>query len=86
MLVNDMIVARDSKVVNRIRCAPGMFILSLLLGFGLPSPTGLGDSIADTPFVQEYHQAYTVGADSAGNDVRAIAVDGFQNVWIIIDK
>jgi len=82
MLGNDMIVASESKVVDKIPRVPGMFILSLLIGFGLSSPTGLGDSMADTPFVQEYHQVYTVGADSAGNDVRAVAVDGLQSVWV----
>jgi hypothetical protein len=37
--------------------------------------------ITDSPFVQEYHQAYPIGREARQNDVRAIAVDGAGGVW-----
>lgn len=36
----------------------------------------------DVPFQQEYHDAYTVGENPAANNVRKIAVDAADNVWI----
>jgi len=37
----------------------------------------------DTPFIQEYHEGYTVEEDEPeANDVRAIHVDGDENIWI----
>jgi len=82
MLVNHMVVVCESNLVNKIRRPSATHILTFLLVLGLSAPLSLGDGIADTPFVQEYHEGYAVGADSASNDVRAIAVDGSQDVWI----
>jgi streptogramin lyase len=42
------------------------------------SPTA---GITDSPFVQEYHEAYSVGQGPGENDVRAIAVDSIGNIW-----
>ena len=39
-------------------------------------------SLLDTPFVQETHTAFPVGSDKSSNEVRGIAVDQKQNVWI----
>ena len=39
-------------------------------------------SVKDTPFVQETHTAFPVGSDKSSNEVRGIAVDQKQNVWI----
>ncbi|NOX66527.1 MAG: regulator, partial [Chlorobi bacterium] len=36
----------------------------------------------DKPFIQEYHVAYPVGSSTDNNDVRSIAVDSSQNIWI----
>lgn len=36
----------------------------------------------DKPFTQEYHDAYTVSSNKAENDVRSIAIDHADNVWI----
>ena len=36
----------------------------------------------DSPFIQEMHIGYAVGTDSQSNDVRSIAIDSSQNVWI----
>jgi hypothetical protein len=38
------------------------------------------EGIIDTPFVQEYHEAYPIGQEAEQNDVRAIAVDGAGGV------
>lgn len=37
--------------------------------------------IADTPFIQEYHQAYPIVKSGPSNEVRAIAVDQRDVVW-----
>lgn len=39
------------------------------------------DAIPDTPFIQEYHEAYPLEIGSAANDVRAVAVDANELVW-----
>ena len=36
----------------------------------------------DTTFIQEYHVGYPVGVSNGSNDIRSIAVDSLQNVWI----
>ena len=36
----------------------------------------------DSPFIQEIHIGYKVGTDNESNDVRSIAVDSSQNIWI----
>ncbi len=36
----------------------------------------------DHPFIQEYHEPYIVGNETADNDVRGIAVDRQSTVWI----
>ncbi|MDX1934346.1 MAG: hypothetical protein SFU56_17220 [Capsulimonadales bacterium] len=60
-----------------LRSVPA-FVLALL---ALPV-TGLAQSpIRDTPFFQEYHEAFPLGS-AAENDVRAIALDRQQRVWI----
>ena len=37
--------------------------------------------IPDTPFVQEFHERYSIPGGSASNDVRAVAVDSENIVW-----
>jgi len=54
---------------------PWVWIVSVL------SFIGPGSGVADTPFVQEYHEAHPIGQGPGGNDVRAIAVDGADGVW-----
>ncbi len=50
-------------------------VLPLALLFGLATAP-----IPDTPFIQEYHEAYPLPV-AAANDVRAIAVDSDGGVW-----
>ncbi|MCY1719434.1 hypothetical protein OU798_03725 [Prolixibacteraceae bacterium Z1-6] len=40
------------------------------------------DTYKDAPFIQEYHDGYVVSTDNAENNVRSIAVDNNENVWI----
>src|SRR5665647_1847102 len=40
------------------------------------------DVYQDTPFVQEFHDAYQINENKADNEVRSIAVDLESNVWI----
>ena len=37
--------------------------------------------ITDSPFIQEYHEAYPISQGPVENDVRAIAVDGTGSIW-----
>ncbi len=47
-----------------------------------PSIPNTGLSISDTPFIQETHTAFQVGGDRSANEIRGIAVDHRQNVWV----
>jgi len=47
-----------------------------------PSTPVSGLSVSDTPFVQETHTAFQVGIEKQSNEIRGIAVDHEQNVWI----
>ncbi len=40
------------------------------------------EAIPDRPFLQEYREFYVADANSGANDIRAIAVDGKDRVWI----
>ena len=40
-----------------------------------------GNGVPDTPFAQEYHEAYIIGEKAGANDVRAVAADGGGAVW-----
>lgn len=40
------------------------------------------DVYYDTPFIQEYHEAYMVGNNPDDNRIRSIAVDRESNVWV----
>jgi hypothetical protein len=44
-------------------------------------PASFEHPVADTPFVQEYHQPYPIGVSAAVNDVRTILVDQSDRVW-----
>jgi streptogramin lyase len=55
-----------------------IFLLAwILIVFPAASP---GAGITDSPFVQEYHEAFPIGREAGSNDVRAIAVDGTGRV------
>ncbi len=69
-----------------------IFMLSFLMAWMMPIySTGqhTGQSapkaeltIPDTPFVQETHTAFQVGSSKQANEVRSIAVDQSQTIWI----
>jgi len=68
-----------------------MVLPSVLLALWLPlcsdgqisNPiTACDQSVKDIPFVQETHTAFPVGSDPESNEVRSIAVDHQQNIWI----
>jgi hypothetical protein len=42
---------------------------------------GAVESVKDTPFVQEYHEAYPLEPGGEGDDVRAVVVDKAGTVW-----
>ncbi|NOY36568.1 MAG: regulator [Chlorobi bacterium] len=56
-------------------------LLSSLFLFILLLPSNAGPGIKDTPFVQEYHQAFPLGISAEANDVRTILVDSRGKVW-----
>ncbi|MCP4592578.1 MAG: hypothetical protein GY842_17740, partial [bacterium] len=55
-----------------------MLLMSILSILACVNP---GGGVADTPFVQEYHEAHPIGSAPGCNDVRAIAVDNTGAVW-----
>ncbi len=40
------------------------------------------DSYKDTPFIQEWHDAYFISDKQTDNEIRSIAVDKESNVWV----
>ncbi|HZI24237.1 MAG TPA: two-component regulator propeller domain-containing protein, partial [Chryseolinea sp.] len=46
------------------------------------SPDETSTFYRDTAFWQEYHEAYAVGSTPVDNEIRNIAVDSQENVWI----
>jgi hypothetical protein len=52
-----------------------IWVLGMLVGMGSDG------GVADTAFVQEYHESYPVGEAPGGNDVRAVVVDRAGDVW-----
>jgi len=48
----------------------------------LSAAVGLADGAKDIPFVQEYHQAYAIEGQSGCNDVRAVAADRNDVIWV----
>uniref|UniRef100_UPI003217A9DF ligand-binding sensor domain-containing protein n=1 Tax=uncultured Draconibacterium sp. TaxID=1573823 RepID=UPI003217A9DF len=36
----------------------------------------------DTPFIQEFHDAYKISENDADNEIRSIAVDQESNIWV----
>jgi len=77
-----MNLGSKAKVVSKAQCTSGTLILLLLLIMGPFIHIGFGNGVADTPFVQEYHEAYRVGQESAANDVRAITVSSGGDVSV----
>ena len=59
-----------------------VFLLCSCIHNRKPLVTGIKLSVKDTPFVQETHTTFPVGADSKANEVRSIAVDQQENIWI----
>jgi ligand-binding sensor domain-containing protein len=56
-----------------------IFLLAWILSVSAPASPAAG--ITDSPFVQEYHEAYPIGLEAEQNDVRAITVDGTGDIW-----
>ncbi len=62
-------------------CAIGFVGVCLLAAFPPVAVDGV-QGMADSSFLQETHTPYTVGEGGAVNDVRAIAVDAGNRVWV----
>jgi hypothetical protein len=58
-----------------------LFIPAVCLSFALAA-NAQDKPFTDTAFWQEYHQPYPVKVDGANTEVRSIAIDQQQNVWI----
>jgi streptogramin lyase len=77
----DMIFARKDKVVGKVSCPFNiLFLLVWITSVALSA--GSGDGIADMPFVQEYHEAFPLSQKNGSNDVRAVAVDTTDRLWV----
>lgn len=67
--------------MKRITCL--LLIGAVCCGLAATMPAhAAGAPVADTPFVQEYHEPYPIASDGPENDVRAVAVapDGYVHV------
>ena len=56
-------------------------ILLLVWILSVPDATSPAAGITDSPFAQEYHEAYPIGQEAEQNDVRVVATDGAGSVW-----
>lgn len=61
-----------------------MHLLIALFAFPLvvAAAEALEAPVADTPFVQEYHEPYPLPGGTASNDVRRVLVDDSDRVWV----
>ena len=59
-----------------------LFFLSFLTFHHTVLSTVNDPPYQDKPFIQEYHEAYIPGENSAENDVKSIAVNHKSNIWI----
>ncbi|MEP7257665.1 MAG: hypothetical protein ABI687_04745, partial [Flavitalea sp.] len=55
--------------------------LSIILFFFIGAAQSQQLSVTDSPFWQEYHEAFKVGNAAEENDVRSIAVDKQSGIW-----
>ncbi|MBN1807013.1 MAG: hypothetical protein JW837_17325 [Sedimentisphaerales bacterium] len=69
------------EVFNKSICPLGIMLFSLLLIMFLSAEINLAAGLPDTPFIQEYHEAYPIVSQGPANDVRAITADRAGNVW-----
>ena len=67
---------RAKKVGHSGLCPFGVLIL-----LTASVSVSLGAGVADTSFVQEYHEAFPLGEGDGCDDVRAVAVDPSGDVW-----
>ena len=73
------------------RNSRALLLLPLLMALWIPVkaqvkngqlPVSSSTSTSDTPFIQETHTPFPVGKEKDDNEVRSIAVDQKQTVWI----
>ncbi len=76
-----MIFRSEDKVFKKFQRPLGILLLSLVLLLSTFANVNLGAGLLDTPFIQEYHEAYPITPEGAANDVRAIVADSVGNIW-----
>ena len=61
-----------------------LLLVTTVPNMSLAQKTNLPDdsSVKDIPFIQETHTAFPVGNGAKSNEVRSIAVDQLQHIWI----
>ena len=64
---------RINHIGEKVLCSLGILVLFISIGVGAEVP--------DTPFVQEYHEAFPLEAGDGRDDVRAVAIDRAGDVW-----
>lgn len=65
---------RKRHISDMILYAFGLFLFFVSISLEAGTP--------DTPFVQEYHQAYPLNDGDGNNDVRTVAVDRKGDIWV----
>lgn len=76
-----MTFGSKDEIANKVPCPIRALILFSAWILNVSVAVSPGAGITDSPFVQEYHEAYPIGLEAGRNDVRAIAVDGAGGVW-----
>ena len=64
---------RKNHMGGKVLYSLGVLILFVSIGFGA--------GVSDTPFVQEYHEAFPLDKGDGNKDVRAIAIDRTGDIW-----
>ncbi|MHC4728029.1 MAG: ligand-binding sensor domain-containing protein [Planctomycetota bacterium] len=76
-----MIFRSEDKIFKKSPYSLEVFLLSSVLLLSVSTDINLRADLPDTPFIQEYHEAYPLAPQGAANDVRAIVVDSVGNIW-----
>ena len=69
------------KLFKKSSYSLGALLLSLVLLLSTFANINLRAGLPDTPFIQEYHEAYPIALPGSANDVRAITPDIAGNIW-----
>jgi len=74
-------MGRESRISGKVWRPLSVLILAFVWLLSATVAVSIGAGVADTLFVQEYHEAFPLSEGDGRNDVRAVAVDDSGGVW-----